>query len=315
MDKIKLAIVGAGTMAVEHARAFKALNGAELVAIHSRTRSRAQSVADEFGIRHVVDSIAEMAALGAQLVIVAVPELATRGVVETCLKHEWTMLLEKPVGYNLDEAEAIARMFAGSVNPAFVALNRRFYSSFQRIGNALDSAAHERRFIHVQDQQSYAEARAHRHPEPVVEHFMYANSIHNIDLIRAFGRGSIENINPLMPWKGGDTEVVLAHIAFDSGDAAIYEGLWKGPGPWACSISTPSQRWQMMPLEEATLQKAGERKRETFPRDQVDIDFKPGLLRQAEAVLVAMRGDRDAQVVTFAESLATMRLIHGIFGV
>jgi predicted dehydrogenase len=315
MDQVRVAIVGAGLMAREHARAFRATQGTELVAIHSRTREKAEQVAAEHGIPQVAASIAEMAAAGANLVIVAVPELAAKDIIGSCLSHDWTMLLEKPAGHNLVEAEEVERAVSRTGKRAFVALNRRFYSSFLRIRGALETVAGERRFIHVQDQQSYAEARSHNHPEEVVRHFMYANSIHNIDLIRAFGRGAVSRVTPVMPWKGEQTEVVLAHVEFDSGDSGLYEGIWKGPGPWACSVSTPSQRWVMMPLEEASRQLAGQRRREAFERAAADVDFKPGLLKQADAVAKAVRGEPTEGLVTLAESLQTMRLIHAVFGV
>lgn len=315
MDAVKIAIVGAGLMAREHARAFGGLPGVEVVAIHSRTKQKAEALAAELAIPMVAESVAEMASTGANLVIVAVPELSARKVINDCIAHDWAMLLEKPAGYNLTEAEAIAADVRAIGNTAFVALNRRFYSSFLRIQGALSEVEPQSRFIHVQDQQSYAEARAYNHPEEVVTHFMYANSIHNIDLIRAFGRGTITQVRPIQPWKGEDTEIMLAHVEFDSGDTALYEGIWKGPGPWACAVSTVSQRWMMMPLEEASRQKAGERRRETFERDAVDIDYKPGLRRQAEAVVDALRGGEGKGLVTLAESLQTMRMIHAMFGV
>ena len=34
----------------------------------------------------------------------------------------------------------------------------------------------------------------------------------------------------IKPWKVERTEIVLSFIEFSSGDSAIYEGIWKGPG-------------------------------------------------------------------------------------
>jgi hypothetical protein len=142
---------------------------------------------------------------------------------------------------------------------------------------------------------------------------MYANSIHVIDLIPALARGTVREVTPVMPWKGEATEVVLAHIVFDSGDSALYEGVWQGPGPWACAVSTPSRRWVMQPLERASFQNAGERKHNPLDPDRADLDFKAGLLRQAEAVVARTRGE-PSSAVDIAQSLDTMRLIHRIFG-
>jgi predicted dehydrogenase len=301
-------------MAREHIRAFGAVAGVRLAGIHSRTRERAVALAGEFNIPVVADDVAQLRSrTGADLVVVAVPELAANAVAKACFAEDWAVLLEKPAGYDLADAEAIAAAAAKHPRPVLVGLNRRFYSSTMAVRADLDSRA-ERRFIHVQDQQSFAEARRYRHPEPVVQKFMYANSIHVIDLIPALGRGKVTEVTPVMPWRGEATEVVLVHIAFDSGDSALYEGLWQGPGPWACSVSTPSRRWVLQPLERATFQNAGERKQNPVDPDAVDGEYKAGFLRQAEAVVSRVRGEPSA-AIDIAESLRTMRLIHRMFGV
>lgn len=314
MRSITVAIVGAGSMAREHIRAFGALPGVKVAGIHSRTRERAAALAAEFDLAVVADGIPQLKAqTGADLVIVAVPEIAANAVAKACFAEDWAVLLEKPAGFDLADAQDIAAAAAKRPRPVLVGFNRRFYASTMTVRADLDSRD-ERRFIHIQDQQSFAEARRYNHPEPVVQKFMYANSIHVIDLIPALGRGEIVDVKPVMPWKGEATEIVLAHIAFESGDSALYEGLWQGPGPWACSVSTPSRRWVMQPLERASFQNAGERKQNPVEPDRADSDFKAGFLRQAEAVLARLRGE-PSKAVDIAESLRTMRLIHRIFGV
>ena len=182
---------------------------------------------------------------------------------------------------------------------------------FRRLPAEVDA---RQRFIHVQDQQSYAEARRYNHPEAVVEKFMYANSIHLIDLIPFFGRGKVLRVERITPWNGEVTEVMLAHVEFESGDSALYEGLWKGPGPWACSVSTPSRRWSMQPLEQAVFQNAGERSRQTIEPSEDDRQYKAGFLLQARAATAAVRGET-SEIATLDDSLQTMRLIHQLFGV
>ena len=143
---------------------------------------------------------------------------------------------------------------------------------------------------------------------------MYANSIHNIDLIRTFARGPVVDVQVIQPWKGEDTEVVVAHVTFESGDTALYEGIWRGPAPWACAISTPSVRWSLIPLEEATVQLAGERTRTRIDRTEIDTNYKAGFYLQAQAVVEALKGN-DSNAIDIRQSLDTMRLIHQMFGV
>lgn len=315
MRDVSIAIVGAGSMGREHAKAFAALPGVKVVGLTSRTRARADALATELGIPLVADSIDELRErTTADLLIVAVPELSANPVAIKAFAQPWAVLMEKPAGYDLADAEKIAAAARGRQAPVMVGLNRRFYASALTIKSDLESRPKEKRFIHVQDQQSYAEARRYNHPPQVVERFMYANSIHLIDLIPFFARGQARRVEPVTPWRGEDTEVMLAYVEFDSGDTALYEGLWKGPGPWAANVSTPGKRWIMQPLEQATYQNAGERTRHTLEASDNDRKFKAGFLLQAGAAVAAVRGEA-SNIPSIEDSLQTMRLINRMFGV
>ena len=315
MNNLRIGIVGTGAMGYEHARVFMAQPNTEIVGLHNRTRLKAETVADALGTPPVFDSIDELATQAEpDLIVVAVPELTASAVAKACFKHNCAVLLEKPAGYNLSDAEDIAASASSRKQPVFVGLNRRFYGSVLHALNNLDEKPEEKRFIHIQDQQNFVEARAHNHPEEVVRYFMYANSIHNIDLIRTFARGPVVDVQVIQPWKGEDTEVVVAHVTFESGDTALYEGIWRGPAPWACAISTPSVRWSLIPLEEATVQLAGERTRTRIDRTEIDTNYKAGFYLQAQAVVDALKGN-DSNAIDIRQSLDTMRLIHQMFGV
>ncbi len=196
MRDVAVAIVGAGSMAREHAKAFAALPNVTVEGLTSRTRSKAEALAGELGIGMVTDSIAELhQRTRADLVVITVPELAANPVALEAFKFPWAVLMEKPAGFDLADAEKIAGAARAPLpTPVMVGLNRRFYSSARTIKADLETRPNEKRFIHVQDQQSYAEARRYNHPPQVVEKFMYANSIHLIDLIPFFARGQITRV-------------------------------------------------------------------------------------------------------------------------
>jgi predicted dehydrogenase len=56
----EVAVIGAGYTAREHIRALRDIPGVQVAAIQSRTRSRAEALAGEFGINAVCDSILEL---------------------------------------------------------------------------------------------------------------------------------------------------------------------------------------------------------------------------------------------------------------
>src|SRR5712692_1368758 len=116
---LRVAIVGAGRMAREHARAFAAVPGITVAGIHSRTRPRAEALARELGIPHVCDSIKELhGRTSAGLAVVTVPEPAMKAVALAALAQPWTLLIEKPPGLAPEETEEIAAGGCAARGPA-----------------------------------------------------------------------------------------------------------------------------------------------------------------------------------------------------
>lgn len=293
-------------------RAFRDVPGARLAGVHSRTRARAEALAAEFGAGTVADSVAELyARTKARLVVVSVPELAANAVLCECFRHDWTVLAEKPVGYDVADADRIREEAARSSRRAYAALNRRHYSATRLARERLEADAGAR-FIRVQDQQDQAAALAAGQPAKVVENWMYANSIHVIDYFRVLGRGEVTEVAPVVRWNPARPLVVVAKVAFSSGDLGLYEGIWDGPGPWAVTVSTPSQRLEMRPLEQLGLQKRGERRLEPQPVHEWDTAFKAGFRAQAQKAVAAALGEV-TDLPTLDEALASMRLVERIF--
>jgi predicted dehydrogenase len=308
----KVALVGAGYMAREHARAFMDVPGVSLAGIFSRTKSRAEEVAAEFKIPLVADSVAALHdAAQPDLVVITVTELNMNPVSRECFKFPWMVLLEKPAGHNLADAEEICANAEKKQCRVFVAYNRRCYGS-TRAGLTDLEGSNEQRFIKVQDQQDMASARAMGQPEEVVRNYMFANSVHLIDYFRVFGRGKVRNVEPVRRWDPDHPGVVISQVEFDSGDHGLYEGIWDGPGPWAVNFTLPSRRWEFRPLEQAGLQMRGERKMQMAESDPLDTQFKPGLRVQAERAVAAALG-KPTELATLADSLETMRLVDRIF--
>jgi predicted dehydrogenase len=308
----KVAIIGAGSMAREHLRAFRDLPGVEIAGLFSRTRARADSLANENDVAIVCDSLTELYdRTRADLVVVTVNVVELAAVTRSCLEFPWTILTEKPVGYNLEEARAVKQMADAKQRRVLVALNRRFLSSTRA---ALEDLRLREgpRYIRVQDQQSLEQAAAFGHPRIVVENWMYANSIHLIDYLRTFGRGKVRSITPIVPWNPDHPRIVLAKVEFESGDLGLYEGIWDGPAPWSVSISTPEMRWQLCPLETAGFQARGERGLQLIEPSRWDQDFKPGFRLQAEMAVKAALG-KPSDAPRLDEAMETMEIISGIF--
>lgn len=311
----KVAIVGAGYMSREHIRAFQDVPGVEITGIQSRTRTRAEALAVEFHIPNICDSIAELhEKTRADLVVVSVPELSVNEVSCACFEYPWSALIEKPAGYNVADAEAIEAAARAKSRRAYVALNRRHYSSTQSVLQDL-AANPEKRLICVQDQEDVIAALKSGQPRLVVENWMYANSIHMIDYFSMLGRGKVTKVEPLIRWNPDEPGFVAAKILFESGDIGLYQAVWNAPGPWAVAVTTHAKRWEMRPLEQAAFQLYGLRKLEPVTPHEWDQQFKPGLRRQAELSVKAAMGEAVPELPTLGDALVSMRLAQAIYQV
>lgn len=309
---LRVAFVGAGYMASEHLRAFAACPDVQLVGIHSRTAARAEALAASYPGLAVLSGIDELYTYTqADLVVVSVPELACKAVCEQVFRFPWASLIEKPVGYNLAQALEIETLASANGAQVHVALNRRFYGSTLQLHQALHGLE-QPRVVTILDQEDAVAALSAGQPPEVVSHWMYANSIHLIDYFSQLCRGEHIGTQVLSHWNPEQPGPVIAHLQFSSGDTGLYQAIWNAPGPWSVSVSTESLRAELRPIEQLSLQRAGSRKVEPQPADPLDQQFKPGLLRQAQAAIQMARG-QESPLPTLAKANQSMALVASIY--
>ena len=309
---LNVAVIGAGYMAEEHLRVFSDIADVQLAGIFSRSRAKAKALAKKHRVARVCGSIAELhAETQAHLVIIAVSELSAGEVCAEAFQYPWTCLIEKPAGYDVADAERIAAQARRIGRKAYVALNRRHYSSTQRVVDDLAGVPGQR-LVHVHDQEDPAAAQLAGRPELVVRNWMFANSIHVVDYLRVLGRGDVVSVEPFIRWNPAEPRFVAAKVAFSSGDVGIYEAIWNGPGPWAVTVTTQERRWELRPLERAAVQVHGSRKLEPADVHEWDVKFKPGLRAQAQEAIHAVQG-RPHRLPDLEDALASMRLVEQIY--
>ena len=310
---VRVAFIGAGYMATEHLRAFSACSGVQLVGIHSRNTNRAEALAQSYPSLKVFPTIETLyTQTNPDLVVIAVPELACQVVCEEAFKYPWALLIEKPVGYNLSVANQIEQKAAALEARAYVALNRRFYGSTLQLQRKLQGI-NEPRLITILDQEDANSALAAGQPAEVVNNWMYANSIHLIDYFSQLCRGEHLHTEVLTQWNPEDPGPVIAQLRFSSGDIGLYQAVWNAPGPWSVAISTKALRAELRPIEQLRIQKVGSRHDELIETDPLDEQFKPGLLRQAEAAIQAARGE-NSSLPDLKEAKRSMAIVASIYG-
>lgn len=110
MNKIRFGIVGTGTIAHRFAQAVKNVEGAELVAVASRTKENAEKFGDEFDIPVRFDSYEKMAESDViDAAYIAVPHSGHIGCSMLMMNNGKHVICEKPMAVNTSEAEEMFR--------------------------------------------------------------------------------------------------------------------------------------------------------------------------------------------------------------
>ena len=158
-NNVKVSFIGAGYMAGEHLRAFSDIANITIAGIFSRTRIKSELLALKYSVEIICDSIKELyEKTESDLVIISVSELSVKEICYEVFKYPWVCLIEKPAGYNFDDAQLIMQAAKKQNAKAFVALNRRHYSSTKHLINEL-KFIEGKRLIHVYDQEDIIVAR------------------------------------------------------------------------------------------------------------------------------------------------------------
>jgi hypothetical protein len=162
----------------------------------------------------------------------------------------------------------------------FVSLNRRYFGSTINAKEILKNY-NGKIEIFINDQADLNAQKKLGTPKKVIENFMYANSIHLVDYILLFCKGSIasiKNINLL----DKNPKILISKIKFTSGDRAIYTIVHNIMSPWYVIIKTKKEIITMKPLEKffSSNNKTINKNLNFF-----DKKFKPGLKQQLSEIL------------------------------
>ncbi len=119
--RIKVALIGAGAWGRQHARVFSGRPDAYLCAVAGRTPERTRARAEEFGINHYLDIGEMLDAERPDLVSVCLPNLGHFGPTLRVIEAGYPLLVEKPLVFDLGEAQTL--LDAAARRDLFFALN------------------------------------------------------------------------------------------------------------------------------------------------------------------------------------------------
>ncbi len=104
-ERLKVGVLGVGSLGFHHARLLRDLEGAELVGVHDTNPARLAEVGEKLGVRTF--SALEELADQVEAAIIAVPTIAHEAIARAALRHGIHVLIEKPIAPTLAEADRI----------------------------------------------------------------------------------------------------------------------------------------------------------------------------------------------------------------
>lgn len=140
MKPLRFAVIGTGFWATYQIPAWKELDGVELIAVCNRTRSRAEEIAQKFGVPSVYDTVKELLENEALDFVDIITDVDTHARFSIMAAEKGVdVICQKPMAPSLDEARRMVQECRGSGVKFFIHENFRWQAPIRALKNALDS--------------------------------------------------------------------------------------------------------------------------------------------------------------------------------
>jgi predicted dehydrogenase len=287
---IRLAVVGFGDIAQKHLAVFRAL-GATVVAAANRSPEGRRKAKHDGGIERTYSDAETMAECERpDGILVTASALFQFEVIRKLIPYDIPLLVEKPPAVSLEDWNWLRGQIEARRLPIMVALNRRYYSVYQRALRRM-GGVEAVTAVSVEWSEDPEKMLGLGHPAEMIPLLNFSNSIHGLDLLVFFagipkdpalwGR-DLDSSRDSFRWQ------MRLHGLTDRGACATFESTWDVPGRWRVVVDAPNIRMVSAPLETAVLYARG-RVPETIEASVEDQQFKPGFHGQAAAFLQLVR--------------------------
>jgi predicted dehydrogenase len=281
-------LFGCGGMAADYAKVLRHLEASFKVV--GRSKGGAERFTAETGIKAIAGGVttweAELSDVPEYAIVaVSVEELSAVAVrlMRRGVRH---LLLEKPAGLDQAEIELVADTARETGTRVVVGYNRRFYASVLAAQGMIENDGGVKSFNF--EFTEWPHLIPDQIGREVKKNWFLANSSHVVDMAFFLG-GDPAKMNCFV---AGTTEWHPPAAVFsgagltENGALFSYQANWSAPGRWGVEVLTDRRRLVFRPLEELRVQVPQSVSVDTVEIDDaLDIQFKPGLLRQTEEFL------------------------------
>ncbi|WP_285418295.1 Gfo/Idh/MocA family oxidoreductase [Pseudomonas sp. efr-133-TYG-5] len=291
---LRIALIGAGNMGQQHYRHLKTLSEAVLCAV-ADPGPQAAALAAQWGVAHYSEHRPMLEQVRPDAVIVANPNNQHVGTALDCLAAGVPVLLEKPVGVDLDEVRELVAAVKRSGVPVLVGHHRRHNPLIVRARELLRNGALGRlttvtALFQLRKPDRYFEIPWRREPGAGM---LLTNLIHDLDLLRHLC-GEVHSVqaisaNTVRGFANADSVAVL--LQFADGALGTLTGSDAVAAPWSWELAAGENPAYPQQAEQPCYLLAGTAGALSIPQlkhwhyaaDQLDAGWHEPLLAQQQA--------------------------------
>jgi len=210
MKKIKVGVIGVGSLGQHHARVFAELTGARLVGVADVDRARAVAIAGRHGCRAVTDYRELLPDVEA--VSVVTPTLLHHVIARACLAAGRHVLVEKPLAATVEEARDLVAAASDRGVTLQVGHIERFNAAFRATRGAIKEPT-------LIECRRWAPFTARGADVDVVLDLM----VHDLDLVLGLISAPVQEIQASgVSILSATTDVAQARVVFQNGCVATF---------------------------------------------------------------------------------------------
>ena len=227
---MKTVLIGFGDIAEKYLPVLNRLN-CEVIGIVTRNFERGLLKSKKFSIPQVYKSIEDIPINECDFLMNLSSADTIGSIMQEIIPKKIPIFTEKPVGFSAEKIQKLIEQNYKFNCPIMVGTNRRFYSIFYQALQFLKEHDKEIETIKIDAPERFSDINKKKFNSEIKKNWMFANSIHCVDLIRFFG-GDVKEI---------ETNSNISKYDFNANGICekmnfSYSSNWKKQSKWNISL-------------------------------------------------------------------------------